>query len=70
VPHTVAAQWAHPGRQCLAFVGDGCFAMLMAEFLTAMRYSAPVEAAMANALAWQGPALVDVVVGRSRGRTS
>jgi pyruvate dehydrogenase (quinone)/pyruvate oxidase len=117
VPYTIAAQYAHPGRQCLAFVGDGGFAMLMAEFFTAMRYQLPikvfvcnngllgqilweqmvlgypeygvrfqgsppfapwaeacggfavrvekpehVESAVRNALAWQGPALVDVVV--------
>ncbi|WP_214370301.1 thiamine pyrophosphate-binding protein [Pseudonocardia sp. H11422] len=117
VPYTIAAQWAHPGQQCLAFVGDGGFAMLMAEFLTAMRYQLPIkvfvcnngllaqilweqmvlgypeygvrfqgpppfapwaeacggfgirieepgdlEDAVANALAWPGPALVDVVV--------
>ena len=37
LPYTIAAQWAHPGRQCIAFVGDGGFAMLMAEFDTACR---------------------------------
>jgi pyruvate dehydrogenase (quinone)/pyruvate oxidase len=117
VPYAIAAQGAHPGRQCLAFVGDGGFAMLMAEFLTAVRYQRPVkvfvcnngqlaqilweqmvlgypeygvrfqgppqfapwaeacggfgirverpgdvEAAVTDALAWPGPALVDVVV--------
>ena len=30
------AQHAYPGRQVIAFVGDGGFAMLMAEFLTAV----------------------------------
>src|SRR5207249_6688514 len=30
-PYAIAAQVAHPGRQCVAFVGDGGFSMLMAE---------------------------------------
>ena len=38
LPYTIANQMAHPGRQCIAFVGDGGFAMLMAEFGTACRY--------------------------------
>lgn len=32
LPYTIAAQIAHPNRQCVAFVGDGGFSMLMAEF--------------------------------------
>lgn len=28
LPYTIAAQLAHPGRQCIAFIGDGGFAML------------------------------------------
>ena len=34
---------AYPGRQCIAFVGDGGFAMLMAEFATACRYGLPIK---------------------------
>ena len=32
LPYTIAAQIAYPDRQCVAFVGDGGFSMLMAEF--------------------------------------
>jgi Thiamine pyrophosphate enzyme, C-terminal TPP binding domain len=33
----IAAQIAHPERQCVAFVGDGGFSMLMADFATAVK---------------------------------
>ena len=48
LPYAVAAQWAYPGRQVIAFVGDGGFAMLMAEFLTAARYGLPVKVVVNN----------------------
>ncbi|MGI8609130.1 MAG: thiamine pyrophosphate-dependent enzyme [Candidatus Dormibacteria bacterium] len=48
LPYTIAAQWAYPGRQCIAFVGDGGFAMLMAEFLTAVRHKLPVKVFINN----------------------
>jgi pyruvate dehydrogenase (quinone)/pyruvate oxidase len=48
LPYAIAAQWAHPGRQCIAFVGDGGFAMLMGEFLTAARYGLPVKVFVVN----------------------
>jgi len=48
LPYTIAAQWAHPGRQCIAFIGDGGFAMLMAEFLTATRYDLPIKVIVCN----------------------
>jgi len=48
LPYTIAAQWAHPGRQCIAFVGDGGFAMLMAEFLTAARLGLPIKVVVCN----------------------
>ncbi len=48
LPYALAAQWAHPGRQCIAFVGDGGFAMLMAELLTAARYQLPVKVVICN----------------------
>ena len=48
LPYTIANQWAHPGRQCLAFVGDGGFAMLMAEFATACRYELPIKVIVNN----------------------
>jgi pyruvate dehydrogenase (quinone)/pyruvate oxidase len=43
VPYAIAAQLAYPTRQCVAFVGDGGFAMLMAEFATAVKYELPVK---------------------------
>jgi pyruvate dehydrogenase (quinone) len=48
LPYTIANQWAHPGRQCIAFVGDGGFAMLMAEFQTACRYDLPIKVIVNN----------------------
>jgi pyruvate dehydrogenase (quinone)/pyruvate oxidase len=41
--YAIAAQIAHPARQTVAFVGDGGFSMLMAEFVTAVRYQLPVK---------------------------
>jgi pyruvate dehydrogenase (quinone) len=48
LPYTIAAQVAYPERQCIAFAGDGGFAMLMAEFLTAARYDLPIKVFVAN----------------------
>ena len=48
LPYTIANQIAHPGRQCIAFVGDGGFAMLMAEFGTACRYDLPIKVIVNN----------------------
>jgi pyruvate dehydrogenase (quinone)/pyruvate oxidase len=43
LPYTIAAQIAYPERQCVAFVGDGGFSMLMAEFVTAVKYKLPIK---------------------------
>jgi len=43
LPYTIAAQIAYPDRQCVAFVGDGGFSMLMAEFATAVKYQLPIK---------------------------
>jgi pyruvate dehydrogenase (quinone) len=43
LPYAIAAQVAHPGRQVVAFVGDGGFSMLMAEFANAVRYKLPIK---------------------------
>lgn len=43
LPYTIAAQVAYPERQCVAFVGDGGFSMLMADFVTAVKYKLPVK---------------------------
>ena len=43
LPYAIAAQVAYPDRQCVAFVGDGGFSMLMAEFATAVQYELPIK---------------------------
>jgi pyruvate dehydrogenase (quinone) len=43
LPYAIAAQLAYPDRQCVAFVGDGGFAMLMGEFATAVQYNLPIK---------------------------
>jgi pyruvate dehydrogenase (quinone)/pyruvate oxidase len=43
LPYAIAAQVAYPERQSVAFVGDGGFSMLMAEFATAVKYKLPVK---------------------------
>ncbi|HEU4413194.1 MAG TPA: thiamine pyrophosphate-dependent enzyme [Candidatus Angelobacter sp.] len=42
LPYTIAAQIAHPSRQCVGFIGDGGFSMLMAELATAVKYKLPI----------------------------
>ncbi|HEU5003982.1 MAG TPA: thiamine pyrophosphate-dependent enzyme [Actinomycetota bacterium] len=48
LPYANACQWAFPGRQVIAFIGDGGFAMLMAEFLTAIRHDLPIKVFINN----------------------
>ncbi|MEV4118505.1 thiamine pyrophosphate-dependent enzyme [Micromonospora sp. NPDC049645] len=48
LPYAIAMQHAYPGRQVIAFVGDGGFAMLMAEFLTAVRHDLPIKVVINN----------------------
>jgi len=43
LPYAIAAQLAYPERQCVAFVGDGGFTMLMSEFATAVQYNLPIK---------------------------
>ena len=43
LPYAIAAQVAYPDRQCVAFVGDGGFSMLMAEFAQCVKYRLPVK---------------------------
>lgn len=43
LPYAIAAQLAYPDRQSIAFVGDGGFSMLMAEFSTAVKYKLPIK---------------------------
>ena len=42
LPYTIAAQVAFPDRQCICFVGDGGFTMLMGDFATAVKYNLPI----------------------------
>ncbi len=48
LPYAVGIQHAFPGRQVIAFVGDGGFAMLMAEFITAIQHKLPVKVVINN----------------------
>lgn len=43
LPYTIAAQVAYPNRQCVGFVGDGGFSMLMGDFATAVKYKLPIK---------------------------
>jgi pyruvate dehydrogenase (quinone) len=48
LPYAIGIQHAFPERQVIAFVGDGGFAMLMAEFLTAVKHQLPVKVVINN----------------------
>jgi pyruvate dehydrogenase (quinone) len=48
LPYSIGIQHAFPGRQVIAYVGDGGFAMLMAEFLTAIQHALPVKVVINN----------------------
>ncbi|MFI7614533.1 thiamine pyrophosphate-dependent enzyme [Nonomuraea terrae] len=48
LPYAIAIQHAFPGRQVIAYVGDGGFSMLMAEFLTAVQQRLPVKVVINN----------------------
>jgi pyruvate dehydrogenase (quinone)/pyruvate oxidase len=48
LPYAIAIQHAYPDRQVIAYVGDGGFAMLMAEFHTAVRYGLPIKVVINN----------------------
>ncbi|MEB1529474.1 thiamine pyrophosphate-dependent enzyme [Xanthomonas sp. WHRI 7945] len=43
VPYAIAAALAHPGRQVVAFTGDGGLSMLMGELVTIVRYRLPIK---------------------------
>ena len=43
LPYAIAAKLAYPDRPSIAVVGDGGFAMLMAELTTAVAYKLPVK---------------------------
>jgi pyruvate dehydrogenase (quinone) len=48
LPYAIGIQHAYPTRQVIAFVGDGGFSMLMAEFLTAIHHKLPVKIVINN----------------------
>ena len=48
VPYAIAAQWAHPGRGCIAVTGSDGFAKVMGELLTAIQYRLPVKVVVSN----------------------
>jgi pyruvate dehydrogenase (quinone) len=48
MPYAIGIQHAFPGRQVIGFVGDGGFAMLMAEFVTAIKHKLPVKIVINN----------------------
>ncbi len=48
MPYAIGIQHAFPGRQVIAYVGDGGFAMLMAEFITAIKHDLPVKVVINN----------------------
>jgi pyruvate dehydrogenase (quinone) len=43
LPYAIAAALAFPGRQVIAFVGDGGLSMLMGELATCVRYKLPIK---------------------------
>jgi pyruvate dehydrogenase (quinone) len=48
LPYALAIQHAYPGRQVIAYLGDGAFAMLMAEFHTAAWQGLPIKVVINN----------------------
>ncbi|WP_214110440.1 thiamine pyrophosphate-binding protein [Acrocarpospora catenulata] len=48
LPYAIAIRHAFLGRQVIAYVGDGGFAMLMAEFLTAAQHHLPIKVVINN----------------------
>jgi pyruvate dehydrogenase (quinone) len=48
LPYAIGMQHAFPGRQVIGYVGDGGFAMLMAEFVTAIKRELPVKIIINN----------------------
>jgi pyruvate dehydrogenase (quinone) len=49
LPYAIAAQWAHPGRRCIAVTGSDGFARVMGELLTAIQHRLPVKVVVSNA---------------------
>jgi len=48
LPGAIGAQLLYPERKVIAIAGDGGFAMLMADFVTAVRYELPIVCVVLN----------------------
>lgn len=48
LPGAIGAQFCYPQRQVVALCGDGGFGMLMADFLTAVKYELPITVVVFN----------------------
>ncbi|MGK2925770.1 MAG: thiamine pyrophosphate-dependent enzyme [Lysobacterales bacterium] len=48
LPGAIGAQLAYPDRRVFAIAGDGGFAMLMADFVTAVKYELPIVVLVLN----------------------
>ena len=48
VPYGIGGQIAHPDRQCVVFIGDGGFSMLLGDFATCVKYQLPVKVIVLN----------------------
>ncbi len=66
LPYVIAAQWAHPGRQCIGFASSEGFAKLMAEFLTAVEYDLPIKVVVNNNSAQRGQLQAEAREARTR----
>jgi len=48
LPAAIAAQLIYPDKQVICIAGDGGFAMLMADFMTAVKYELPIKVFLFN----------------------
>jgi acetolactate synthase-1/2/3 large subunit len=48
LPAAIAAKLVHPGREVVAFAGDGCFLMTGQELATAVQYELPLVVLVVN----------------------
>ena len=48
LPGAMAASLAYPDRPIICITGDGGFAMVMADFLTALKYQMPIKVFVLN----------------------
>lgn len=48
LPAAIAAQLVYPDRQVVCIAGDGGFSMLMADFMTALKYELPIKVFLFN----------------------